>query len=118
MNKILIIVGPTASGKSEIAVKLAKKFNGEIISCDSRQIYKGMDLGTGKVTGKWVVDKMRGRADNQQSKNFPVWEVLKCLVLDTGYFLRITITISEKNSGMDRKRFFAVGCTPAQNDAL
>lgn len=54
-NKLLVIVGPTASGKSELAVKLAKRFNGEIISCDSRQIYKGMDLGTGKVTGKWKI---------------------------------------------------------------
>ena len=42
MHKLLIIVGPTSSGKSELAVKLAKKINGEIISCDSRQIYHGM----------------------------------------------------------------------------
>jgi len=61
-HKILIIVGPTSSGKSELVVKLAKKFNGEIISCDSRQIYKGMDLGTGKIPGKWNVDKTRGHA--------------------------------------------------------
>ncbi len=53
MNKIFVIVGPTSSGKSELAVKFAKRFNGEIISCDSRQIYKGMDLGTGKVMGNW-----------------------------------------------------------------
>ncbi len=53
MNKIIIIVGPTASGKSELAVALAKKFNGEIISCDSRQIYRGLNLGTGKVPGVW-----------------------------------------------------------------
>ncbi len=53
VNKLLVVVGPTSSGKSELAVKLAKLFNGEIISADSRQIYKGMDLGTGKVTGKW-----------------------------------------------------------------
>jgi tRNA dimethylallyltransferase len=57
MNKILVIVGPTSSGKSELAVKFAKHFNGEIISCDSRQIYKGMDLGTGKVEGKWNKQK-------------------------------------------------------------
>lgn len=50
-NKIIVILGPTASGKSSAAIKLAKKFNGEIISADSRQIYKGMDIGTGKVTG-------------------------------------------------------------------
>ena len=51
---LLVIVGPTASGKSELAVKLAKRFHGEIISADSRQIYKGMDIGTGKVTGRWT----------------------------------------------------------------
>ncbi|MFH1509597.1 MAG: tRNA (adenosine(37)-N6)-dimethylallyltransferase MiaA [Candidatus Nealsonbacteria bacterium] len=53
MNKKLIaIIGPTASGKSSLAVKLAKEFNGEVISADSRQIYKGMDIGTGKITKK------------------------------------------------------------------
>lgn len=49
---IYAIIGPTASGKSDFAVVLAKKINGEIISVDSRQIYKGMDLGTGKVETK------------------------------------------------------------------
>ena len=52
--KLLAVVGPTASGKSELAVSLAKLYNGEIISCDSRQVYKGMDVGTGKVKGKWI----------------------------------------------------------------
>ncbi len=47
--KILVVLGPTASGKSELAVKLAKKFDGEIISADSRQVYKGLDIGSGKV---------------------------------------------------------------------
>lgn len=50
--KILIIVGPTASGKSDLAVSLAKKFNGEIISADSRQVYKGFNIGSGKITKK------------------------------------------------------------------
>jgi len=50
--KILVIVGPTASGKSALAVTLAKKFNGEIVSADSRQVYRGMDIGTGKITRK------------------------------------------------------------------
>ena len=49
-NKLIIILGPTASGKSNMAVKLAKKFDGEIISADSRQIYKEMDIGTAKIT--------------------------------------------------------------------
>ena len=49
-NKLIVILGPTASGKSSLAIKLARKFKGEIISADSRQVYKGMDIGTGKVT--------------------------------------------------------------------
>lgn len=49
-QKVLVIVGPTASGKTALAIKLAKDFNGEIISADSRQVYQGLDIGTGKVT--------------------------------------------------------------------
>lgn len=48
MKKLLVICGPTATGKTALAVKLAKKLGGEIISADSRQVYKGMDIGTGK----------------------------------------------------------------------
>lgn len=48
--KVLVIVGPTASGKSDLAVELALKLNGEVISADSRQVYKGLDIGTGKIT--------------------------------------------------------------------
>lgn len=48
MKKILVICGPTATGKTGLGIKLAKKFAGEIISFDSRQIYQGMDIGTGK----------------------------------------------------------------------
>lgn len=51
-NKILVILGPTASGKSSLAVKLAKKFGGEIISADSRQVYKGLDIAANKITPK------------------------------------------------------------------
>ncbi|MBI4812117.1 tRNA (adenosine(37)-N6)-dimethylallyltransferase MiaA [Candidatus Falkowbacteria bacterium] len=47
-NKIIVILGPTASGKTGLAVRLAYKFNGEIVSADSRQVYRGMDVGTGK----------------------------------------------------------------------
>lgn len=48
--KLLALVGPTASGKSAAAVELAKRLNGEIISCDSMQVYRGMDIGTAKPT--------------------------------------------------------------------
>lgn len=47
---LLVIVGPTASGKTALAIELAKKFNGEIVCADSRTIYKGMDIGTAKPT--------------------------------------------------------------------
>ena len=67
MKKLLAIVGPTGTGKTDLALELAKQFNGEIISADSRQIYTGMDIGTGKEIrnskheirkseGSWVVD--------------------------------------------------------------
>lgn len=52
MKKIVVILGPTATGKSELAVELAQKFNGEVVSADSRQVYTGLDIGTGKITEK------------------------------------------------------------------
>jgi len=55
-DHIIVILGPTATGKSDLAVKIAHRFNGEIISADSRQIYKGLDIGTGKITK----DEMQG----------------------------------------------------------
>ncbi|MFH1451491.1 MAG: tRNA (adenosine(37)-N6)-dimethylallyltransferase MiaA, partial [bacterium] len=51
-KKLVVILGPTSSGKSDLAVMLAKEFNGEIISADSRQVYQGMDIGSGKITKK------------------------------------------------------------------
>jgi len=51
-TKVVVIVGPTAVGKSAIAVKLARRFGGEIISADSRQVYRDLDIGTGKITRK------------------------------------------------------------------
>ena len=52
MNNIICIAGPTASGKTALAVELAKELNGEVISCDSMQIYKRMDIGTAKPTAQ------------------------------------------------------------------
>lgn len=51
-SKLIVILGPTASGKTDLSIKLAKRFNGEIVSADSRQVYKGMDIGSGKITKK------------------------------------------------------------------
>lgn len=49
-GNLLVIVGPTAVGKTNLSIILAEKFNGEIISGDSMQIYRGMDIGTAKAT--------------------------------------------------------------------
>lgn len=68
MNQLLVILGPTSTGKTDLALQLAKKFNGEIVSCDSRQVYTGLDIGTGKFPGqfrslktenkRWLVDNI------------------------------------------------------------
>lgn len=50
LPKIVVIVGPTASGKSDLAVLIAQKFGAEVVSADSRQVYAGLDIGTGKIT--------------------------------------------------------------------
>lgn len=52
LPSVLVIVGPTASGKTALSLKLAKKFNGEVISADSRQVYRGLNIGTAKITKK------------------------------------------------------------------
>ena len=55
-QKLIVIVGPTASGKTGLAIELSKKFSGEVISADSRQVYRGLDIGTEKVT----IEEMAG----------------------------------------------------------
>lgn len=55
-QRVLVIVGQTASGKSALGVELARRFGGEVISADSRQVYRGLDIGTGKVTAEEMQD--------------------------------------------------------------
>ena len=55
-QKTVVVTGPTATGKTGLAVRLAASFNGEIISVDSRQVYRGMDIGSGKDLAEYVVD--------------------------------------------------------------
>ncbi len=56
MNNMITILGPTATGKTQLAAKLADSIGGEIISADSRQVYRGMDIGTGKDLNDYIVD--------------------------------------------------------------
>lgn len=75
---LLVIVGPTASGKTSLSVKLALKYNGEIVSADSMQIYKGMDIGTAKIT----TSEMHGVSHHlidivNPSENFSVAKYVK-----------------------------------------
>lgn len=84
-NKIIVILGPTASGKSSVAIKLAKKFNGEIISSDSRQIYRGMEINSGAVP----VSPINAQATHTTNRNF----VYKTYALNGDvphYFIGIT----------------------------
>lgn len=55
--KVLVLLGPTASGKTALGVRLALKYKGEIVSADSRQVYKGMDIGSGKDLGEYKVGR-------------------------------------------------------------
>ncbi|MFM2358002.1 MAG: tRNA delta(2)-isopentenylpyrophosphate transferase, tRNA dimethylallyltransferase [Candidatus Parcubacteria bacterium] len=106
--KIIVIVGPTASGKSNLGVSLAKRFNGEVISADSRQVYKGLDIGTGKITpaemqgiphhlidvaspdSRFSVEKYKNRAEKK------VGEILKrgntpIIVGGTGFYIEALV---------------------------
>lgn len=65
-NKLIIICGPTATGKTDLALKLAQKFNGEIISADSRQVYRGMDWGTGKGIQEFRIQNSELNWQNQK----------------------------------------------------
>jgi len=68
--KIIVVLGPTATGKSDVAVAIAKKVNGEIISADSRQVFRGMDLGSGKITKKEMLGITHYLLDIANPKTF------------------------------------------------
>lgn len=74
-SKLLVICGPTATGKTQLGFKLAKKFNGEIVSADSRQLYKFMDIGTGKEWNKEI--KVWGYDLVDPKENYSVAEYFK-----------------------------------------
>ena len=63
-EKLIAVVGPTATGKSEIAVEIAARLNGEIISADSAQVYRGLDIGSGKDLNEFALPKQDGTVRN------------------------------------------------------
>ncbi len=69
-NKVVVILGPTASGKTDLSIKLAKKYKGEIISADSRQVYRGLNWGSGKITKK--VTLLFPSPSNLMARLFPL----------------------------------------------
>ncbi len=71
-HKLVVICGPTATGKTKLALQLAQKFNGEIISADSRQVYKGMDVGTGKDLSRNSKFKSQNAKLKFKNKNFSI----------------------------------------------
>ena len=82
--KIIAIVGPTASGKTSLGIALAKTFDGEVISVDSRQVYRGMDIGTAKSEGEWMeseiekggsIDQMFGARKTFLVEGVPHWGI-------------------------------------------
>lgn len=74
MKKVLVILGPTATGKTDLALNQAQKFNGELVSCDSRQVYTGLDIGTGKeASSKWQVANSRKGKGNWIINGIKVW---------------------------------------------
>ena len=121
MKKLLVIVGPTGTGKTNLAIEIAKEFDGEIVSSDSGKIYKGMDIGTGKLDagskisdinkeeGRWIVngvpiylydiinpDKTFSVAEYQQLSYEKIHEIqsrnkLPILVGGTGLYVRAVV---------------------------
>src|SRR3989344_7449392 len=100
-EEIIVVVGPTASGKSKFAVRLAKKINGEIIACDSRQVYRGLDIGTAKIKGEWCTDiadpkKTFSVAEYKKYANDAIAMIyhsgkIPILVGGTGFYIRALI---------------------------
>ncbi len=106
MHQLIVILGPTASGKSTLGIILAKKFQGVIISGDSRQVYRGMDLGTGKVTKKEMMGVPHYLLDVASPKS----------QYSVAQYVRDVIRVLKKIPPMSP--IFLVGGTPFYIDAL
>lgn len=101
-NKVIFIVGPTASGKSAVALELAKRINGEIVSADSMQIYRGMDIGTAKPSLREREEVPHHLIDIiSPAENFSAHDFrIRALEIIPGIFSRSRIPIVVGGSGL------------------
>jgi len=109
-KKLIVVLGPTACGKTKMAVKLAAKYGGEIVSADSRQVYCGMDIGTGKD----LVDYQIGR------KKIPYYliDVVKPMTeFNVGKYQKLAYAAIDNILSLG-KRPFLVGGTGLYLDAV
>ena len=100
-RKLIAIVGPTASGKTAVGVKLAKEFNGEIVSADSRQVFRGLDIGTGKDLAEYggIKYHMIDICDPEEDFNlFKYLELARAAIEDI--FLRGKVPIVVGGTGL------------------
>ena len=74
LEKVIVIAGPTASGKSAVAVETAKRINSEIVSADSMQIYRGLDIGTAKITKEEMMGIPHHMIDIADADIIALWQ--------------------------------------------
>jgi len=97
----MVVLGPTASGKTRLAVQLARQFNGEIISADSRQVFRGMDIGTGKDLSEYGDLKYHLIDIIDPSENFSLFQFQReCLNVWENILLRNKIPVMVGGTGL------------------
>ena len=101
-TKLLVILGPTSSGKSALSIDVAKRWNGEIISADSRQVYRGMDIGTGKVPK----DTLQQTTDNEsQEISGAALSAVRCELYVSGGIPHHLLDVADPNDGYNISHF-------------
>ena len=98
---MITILGPTATGKTRLAAQVAQQVNGEIISADSRQVYRGMDIGTGKDYADYVVMVL---------KFLSILSILLIQATNTAFlsFVKILVKLTQKSSTAKNNPSYAV----------